>query len=168
MTSIWKSVYINTYMRKLPGFIRSNKGFTLIELLVVIAIIGILAGALFVAINPGARIQQANIAAAKNAVSGYANSVEAFAADPSKGNGVYPADGTSVVALPTTGGYTYDYQAFNATGGTTCVDDPGTGTCVRFSFFVDLSTSAPQKRFIYDSNKGSTCTVANNTGKICP
>ena len=40
---------------------KSQKGFTLIELLVVIAIIGILAGILFVAINPKAQTDKANI-----------------------------------------------------------------------------------------------------------
>ena len=39
---------------------RKQKGFTLVELLVVIAIIGILAGALLVAINPQSMIQKSN------------------------------------------------------------------------------------------------------------
>ena len=40
--------------------IKIQKGFTLIELLVVIAIIGILAGILFVAIDPAAQTTKAN------------------------------------------------------------------------------------------------------------
>ena len=43
-----------------------NKGFTLIELLVVIAIIGILAGILFIAINPKAQTDKANVAKDKS------------------------------------------------------------------------------------------------------
>ena len=39
---------------------RKQKGFTLVELLVVIAIVGILAGALLVAINPQSMIQKSN------------------------------------------------------------------------------------------------------------
>jgi len=45
---------------------KSNTGFTLIELLVVIAIIGILAGILFVAINPKAQTDKANDAKIKS------------------------------------------------------------------------------------------------------
>src|SRR5689334_16252365 len=124
-------------MTKLPNTIKSSKGFTLIELLVVIAIIGILAGALFVAINPGARIKQANVSAAQNAVTGYANKIEAYAADTTAGSGVYPLDPSSppagsIGAIPTTGGYTYGYQGFK-TGGTNCTTDtPSTGDCARF------------------------------------
>ncbi len=44
----------------------SQKGFTLIELLVVIAIIGILAGILFVAINPKAQTDKAKDANIKS------------------------------------------------------------------------------------------------------
>ena len=44
----------------------NQKGFTLIELLVVIAIIGILAGILFVAIDPKAQTDKANNAKAKS------------------------------------------------------------------------------------------------------
>lgn len=156
-------------LRKLFG---QSSGFTLIELLVVIAIIGILAGALFVAINPGARIKQANVAAAQNAVVGYSNKIEAYAADPSTngGQGVYPG-GTdpsgAVGAAPTTGNYAYGYQAWTSSNNTNCDGTASTGTCAKFSFWVDLSTSNPQQRYIYDSNKGSTCTVSNNTGKTC-
>lgn len=45
---------------------KSTKGFTLIELLVVIAIIGILAGILFVAIDPKAQTDKADDASAKS------------------------------------------------------------------------------------------------------
>jgi prepilin-type N-terminal cleavage/methylation domain-containing protein len=46
--------------------IKFQKGFTLIELLVVIAIIGILAGILFVAIDPLAQTNKAEIAKTKS------------------------------------------------------------------------------------------------------
>ena len=46
-----------------------QKGFTLIELLVVIAIIGILAGILFIAIDPAAQTRKADDANVKTALS---------------------------------------------------------------------------------------------------
>jgi type IV pilus assembly protein PilE len=49
--------------------IKIQKGFTLIELLVVIAIIGILAGILFVAIDPAAQTNKAEDAKAKSQLS---------------------------------------------------------------------------------------------------
>ncbi len=48
----------------------TQRGFTLIELLVVIAIIGILAGILFVAINPKDKIDDANVAKVKASLQG--------------------------------------------------------------------------------------------------
>ncbi len=52
-------------------------GFTLIEILVVIAIIAILMGALFVGINPAARINEAKDARAKMDVAQLGSSLEA-------------------------------------------------------------------------------------------
>ena len=47
-----------------------ERGFTLIELLVVIAIIGILAGILFVAINPTNQIKKAKVSKIKSSLAG--------------------------------------------------------------------------------------------------
>jgi prepilin-type N-terminal cleavage/methylation domain-containing protein len=55
----------------------NQKGFTLIELLVVIAIIGILAAIVLIGINPGARLNDASVAAAKSDVATLATVVEA-------------------------------------------------------------------------------------------
>ncbi len=49
---------------------KKEKGFTLIELLVVIAIIGILAGILFIAINPKVQTDKANDAKIYSSVDG--------------------------------------------------------------------------------------------------
>lgn len=54
-----------------------TKGFTLIELLVVIAIIGILAAVVLVAINPAARIAEANDSKAKSNLGQVATALEA-------------------------------------------------------------------------------------------
>jgi prepilin-type N-terminal cleavage/methylation domain-containing protein len=48
----------------------TQRGFTLIELLVVIAIIGILAGILFLAIDPSGKIDDANVAKVKASLQG--------------------------------------------------------------------------------------------------
>ncbi|PID83398.1 hypothetical protein CSB11_01235 [Candidatus Campbellbacteria bacterium] len=49
---------------------KNNKGFTLIELLVVIALIGIIAGLLFVYINPQKRTDDANDSKVKSNLAG--------------------------------------------------------------------------------------------------
>ncbi|NCS32417.1 type II secretion system protein [bacterium] len=59
---------------KLPKFVQ--QGFTLIELLVVIAVLGILAAVVLVAIDPGARIDEANDAGVRSNVSQVATAVE--------------------------------------------------------------------------------------------
>jgi prepilin-type N-terminal cleavage/methylation domain-containing protein len=61
-----------------------KKGFTLIELLIVIAIIGVLAGAVLLALNPVARINAANDATLKSNVSAIQNAVMLFQSDNQK------------------------------------------------------------------------------------
>ena len=56
---------------------RNQKGFTLIELLVTIAVIGIMMGAVIVAINPAKRLADARDADGKGRVAGVASAMEA-------------------------------------------------------------------------------------------
>lgn len=56
----------------------SESGFTLIELLVVIAVLGVLAGVVFVAINPSQRIMQARDAQRKNDIGSLTQGVESY------------------------------------------------------------------------------------------
>lgn len=58
-----------------------QQGFTLIELLVVIAIIGILSGILFVAIDPGAKIDDANKAQVQASLQGVTTAAVLYYSD---------------------------------------------------------------------------------------
>lgn len=69
-----------------------QKGFTLIELLVVIAVIGVLAGAIIVAINPVDQLKRARDTQRISSTSQIAGAVSAFYA--SKG-GIYPTANTT-------------------------------------------------------------------------
>lgn len=66
----------------------NNKGFTLIELLVVIAVLGVLAGGVLVAINPGEKVAQAKDSTKKSAVSQLVNALQAYY---TLNGGKYPA-----------------------------------------------------------------------------
>lgn len=55
----------------------NKKGFTLIELLVTIAVIGVLMGAVIVAINPAKRLQDARDSNRKSVVASIASGMEA-------------------------------------------------------------------------------------------
>ena len=69
-------------------FKNNQNGFTLIELLVVIAIIGILAGILFVAINPAEQAKKANDAKRIVFMNQLEKALEMYALDH---DGSYPA-----------------------------------------------------------------------------
>lgn len=72
----------------------TSKGFTLIELLVVIAIIGVLAGAIIVAIDPAEQIARANDAGRKTQAGQLADAMQTYIV--AQGLAAAPAAGTSV------------------------------------------------------------------------
>ncbi|PJA39332.1 hypothetical protein CO180_01000, partial [candidate division WWE3 bacterium CG_4_9_14_3_um_filter_41_6] len=86
---------------RLPKLVQ--KGFTLIELLVVIAVLGILAAVVLVAIDPGARIDEANDAGIRSDVSQVATAVEVCFTSQAASGGDYTDCSTG--ALLTAGNY---------------------------------------------------------------
>jgi prepilin-type N-terminal cleavage/methylation domain-containing protein len=79
-----------------------KKGFTLIELLIVIAIIGVLAGAVLLALNPAARIKSANDATVKSNISAIQNAVTLYLSD----NRSFPPDQAHLTTAQVVNGIT--------------------------------------------------------------
>lgn len=84
--------YIRIIRFKNQERFRNSAGFTLIELLVVIAILGVLAGAILVAINPLEQLARGRDAGRKTTVSQLGNAIQAYTTSQ---NGVYPTADTS-------------------------------------------------------------------------
>lgn len=79
------------------------KGFTLVELLVVVAILGILAGAILIAINPLEQLARGRDAGRKSSLSQLGNAVQSYY---SSQNVTYPTQGTLWMTTGTAGGTT--------------------------------------------------------------
>jgi len=112
-----------------------QKGFTLIELLVVIAIIGILAGILFVAINPAEQTAKAKDATVKTAMAGIptaaaldnAESFEDACTAASKEIAKATADAASVSQTCQASTNAFVFAVNLNSGGIYCVDAQGAG-----------------------------------------
>ncbi len=106
----------------------NSNGFTLVELLIVIAIIAILAAAVFVALDPVTRFQEARDSRRYNDLS---NMITAISTDQVDNGGAYIAAITGLTA----GNY---YVIGTATSGcdTTCTAQTTQAACVDLAGFV--------------------------------
>ena len=108
-----------------------QKGFTLIELLVVIAIIGILAGILFVAINPKGQTDKATDVTVKTAMAGMPTAAVLVNAESFDGACDYPemlpliTKAGGVVADCKDGDNGFVFAVTLPSGGDYCVDATG-------------------------------------------
>ena len=135
-----------------------HRGFTLIELLIVIAIIAILAAALFVALNPAKRFQDARDAKRSQDSESIAAGLKAYQVD---NNGSYPAAVSALVAgtaytVGTNGVAGCDTGCTAKVTAASCVDmaalvtggylgtvpkDPTSGTDLKTDYYVIRSTT---------------------------
>lgn len=143
-----------------------RKGFTLIELLVVIAVIGVLSAIILVAINPVARINQANDAEVKSEIGQIATALATFATSR---NGAYPNDITDLVtsqdltsALTPPTGYspaTYTFSALPA-GCTGTITAP-VCTSVSVSGTIKVPVTATNTMWCYRTSTGTAIEAAS-------
>lgn len=93
--------------------IKTKKGFTLIELIIVVAIIGLLAAALFVAVDPAKRIGQARDAQRWSDITSMLNAILTYTVD----NTTLPTDVSNLTAGQN---YAIDVDTSSASGTYTC------------------------------------------------
>ncbi|MDP2632893.1 MAG: prepilin-type N-terminal cleavage/methylation domain-containing protein [Candidatus Curtissbacteria bacterium] len=144
------------------------KGFTLIELLIVIAVIGVLAAAVWTALDPNDKINAANDAKIQSDVGSLGQAEEAYATTKS---GFYTDDVAAQTALVSNGDLKqalvppagYGSYAFKAPD-PACAADAGAG-CTK----VVVCAPARSKKYntvantgvwIYSSSSGKACNIA--------
>ena len=117
---------------KLQSF---TKGFTLIELLVVIAVIGVLAGAIIVAINPTEQLARSRDTAKKSTISQLADAVNAYYAANS---GVMPVNTTGWISTLVTSG---DFKVLPAIASSVCTTSGNASAQQGFCYITQGSSS---------------------------
>ncbi len=134
-----------------------KKGFTLVELIIVIAIIAILAGAIFVAIDPARRLHETRNARRQSDVSTILDAIKKHQAD--NGGAFY-----SEIAVLDEGAYYIigtqtsgcDDECANQTAEDACVDLSGMGANYMAVVPVDPSIGTPQKTgYMLEVNSGA-------------
>lgn len=152
-------------MKKLSKSAILSKGFTLIELLIVIAVIGVLAAAVWIALDPQDKIRAANDSKVQADLGSIAQAEEAYATTK---NGFYSGD---QAALVTNGdlkmqltapsgymGYTDVGSPAACTSGTTCTSVIVCGE-LKSKKYVNAATP----RWTYCSSSGKAGAVADCT-----
>lgn len=163
-------------MKKFPF----SSGFTLIELLVVIAILGVLAGAVLVAINPLEQLARGRDAGRKSTVQQLGNAVQSFYTAQ---DATYPTqDATWMTTIQTSGelktlpsnptgtGYTVGCNTLNIAQNGYCYQNNGTDAIVyaraesRGSLTSAACTGTQVAWIVWSSAEGKTgltCMAAN-------
>jgi prepilin-type N-terminal cleavage/methylation domain-containing protein len=163
------------FFMPMSGAQKNSKGFTLIELLIVIAIIVVLAAAVFVALNPAKRFQDARDSRRSGDV---ASIVEALKTDQVDNGGTYAA---SVAALTAGTNYQIGTDAAGCTASCTavvtdaaCVDlaslvtdgylgsvpmDPSTGTAAQTDYYLSRAATGVVTVGACDPEGGSAIVV---------
>lgn len=106
----------------------TQKGFTLIELLVVIAVIGVLAGAIIVAVNPVEQLRRARDTQRKSAMGQLSTAVAAYYASKAV---AYPTADANWITTLVTGGELKNAPSLVtiASGGTSCSTNNQSNYC---------------------------------------
>ena len=133
----------------------TQKGFTLIELLVVIAIIGILAGILFIAIDPSAQTNKAEDAKRQSQVASIRTQAALVFSDTSPSSFATVCTNANVVELLKSGGTTVGV----------CRSDPN-----EWAVSIPLVSKTPVKHICADSTgitKETNGALAANI-LVCP
>lgn len=146
---------------------KKDRGFTIVELLIVIVVIAILAAIVIVAYN-GVQ-NRANASTAKSNAEAVQKIVEAYAADDSAGNGLYPTlaqlNGWTGGVTRKPSGVTVVSTTLDATAanGKTIqyVPKGTTGGCVGY---WDASLATPAAAYVY---AGDAATGANAATPTC-
>jgi len=134
-------------------------GFTLIELLVVIAIIGILAGAILVAINPAKRAKQARDAQRKQDINSIANALVGYYIL----TGGYPYENTCDSSIGSDGLDICDYMTSPSTNwNTTAIGYIYQGLITNQSFLKELPKDPKNNIIYYYNYEPNTCTLTCN------
>ena len=122
-------------MKTQNTFDKFTKGFTLIELLVVIAVIGVLAGAIIVAINPTEQLARGRDTGKKSTTQQVANAVNAYYAANS---GIMPVNTAGWMGTLTASG---DLKVLPAAATPTCASTGNASAQLGYCYITQGSSS---------------------------
>lgn len=136
-----------------------TKGFTLIELLVVIAVIGVLAGAIIVAINPTEQLARAADAGRKSSAQQLADAINGYYAT----NQGMPNTAAFITTVVNSGDLKVVPAAAGTSAGTTCFTS-GVSTSQNGYCYTVVGTGSAQSNFVVYVMMQSTAEKSKCTG----